>query len=119
MRTTATIINDAILYSSNLTAIADIESGSNPTIARLRPDAQPNAVISNLREVADWFRDAGINDLADDADRVADNAALRLNPNLEVPANLRASSRVMLELVALARKLQKYEDRELDLARDL
>lgn len=49
------------------------------TIARLRPDAQPNAVISNLREVADWFRDVGINDLADDADRVADNAALRLN----------------------------------------
>ncbi len=69
MRTTATIINDAILYSSNLTAIADIESGSNP--------------------------------------------------NLALPANLRASSRVMLELVALARKLQKYEDRELDLARDL
>ena len=67
MRTTATIINDAILYSSNL--IADIESGSNP--------------------------------------------------NLALPANLRASSRVMLELVALARKLQKYEDRELDLARDL
>ena len=66
MRTTATIINDAILYSSNL---ADIESGSNP--------------------------------------------------NLALPANLRASSRVMLELVALARKLQKYEDRELDLARDL
>ena len=51
------------------------------TIARLRPDAQPNAVISNLREVADWFRDVGINDLADDADRVADNAALRLNTN--------------------------------------
>ena len=69
MRTTATIINDAILYSSNLTAIADIESGSNPSLA--------------------------------------------------LPANLRASSRVMLELVALARKLQKYEDRELDLARDL
>ena len=66
MRTTATIINDAILYSSNLT---DIESGSNP--------------------------------------------------NLALPANLRASSRVMLELVALARKLQKYEDRELALARDL
>ena len=30
------------------------------TIARLRPDAQPNAVISNLREVANWFRDAHV-----------------------------------------------------------
>jgi len=69
MRTTATIINDAVLYSGNLAAIADIEAGSNP--------------------------------------------------NLALPANLRASSRVMLELVALARKLQKYEDRELDIARDL
>ena len=69
MRTTATIINEAIFYSGNLTDIADIEAGSNP--------------------------------------------------NLALPANLRASSRVMLELVALARKLQKYEDRELDLARDL
>ena len=69
MRSTANIINDAILYSNNLTAIADIEAGSNP--------------------------------------------------NLALPANLRASSRVMLELVALARKLQKYEDRELDMARDL
>ena len=55
------------------------------TIARLPSDSQPNAVICALREVAEWFRDNGIDDLADDADRVASNAALRLDTNPHAP----------------------------------